>query len=176
MRKLIVLALISLSVIACQQGETRYTQTSAEIDSYKALVADYEAGNWEAFNSHFVDTAHVFHNTVDKHMSPADNVAGHKERLAALSSYSFDKDEGDYEMVVTDKGETWVNFWGVWQGTITASQEEFRIPVHITAQFVDGKIVKEYGYWDNAPMTLAMQAIQAAAEAAAEGASEEAGD
>ncbi len=24
----------------------------------------------------------------------------------------------EYEMVVTDKGQTWVNFWGLWEGTL----------------------------------------------------------
>jgi hypothetical protein len=40
------------------------------------------------------------------------------------------------------------------------------IPVHLTAQFIDGKIVREYGYWDNAPIVLAIQEIEAAKMAA----------
>jgi hypothetical protein len=64
-------------------------------------------------------------------------------------------------MVIDDKGETWVNYWGVWKGTLAVTQETFEIPIHITFQFVDGKIVKEFGYWDNSKITLAMMQIQA---------------
>jgi hypothetical protein len=42
------------------------------------------------------------------------------------------------------------------------------IPVHLTAQFIDGKIVREYGYWDNGPIILAIQEIEAAAKIADE--------
>jgi ketosteroid isomerase-like protein len=52
-------------------------------------------------------------------------------------------------MITTDKGETWINFWGLWRGEMKSSGKTYDIPSHITAQFIDGKIVKEYGYWDN---------------------------
>ena len=69
-------------------------------------------------------------------------------------------EESEYEMVVTDKGETWVNFWGLWQGRLKANNQLYEIPVHLTAQFIDGKIVKEFGYWDNSPIILAFQQLK----------------
>ena len=40
--------------------------------------------------------------------------------------------------------------------------KQLNIPVHLTAQFINGKIVREYGYWDNSPIVLAIQEIEAA--------------
>jgi hypothetical protein len=177
MRKLALLAVIGLLVFACKQGETRYTQSSAEIDTYKAMIAAYEGADWDNYTAKFADTAKIYHNTDDKSMTPAETVETHKTNTAALSSYGFVSDKGDVEMVISDKGETWVNYWGLWKGTIASNGKEMMIPVHITAQFVDGKVVREYGYWDNAPMQAVMEAA-AAAEAAeeAEGASENASE
>jgi hypothetical protein len=72
------------------------------------------------------------------------------------------------EQTLDDDGETWVNFWGLWKGTLKANGKEISIPVHLTAQFVDGKIVQEYGFWDMSVFMAEMQAIEAAA-AEAEG-------
>jgi hypothetical protein len=175
MKKLALLAVIGLFVFACKQGETRYSQSSAEVDTFKALIAAYEAADWEGYVAKFADTAKVFHNTDDKSMTPAETVEAHKTNTSALSSYGFVADKGDTEMVVTDKGETWVNYWGLWKATIAANGQEVMIPVHVTAQFVDGKVVSEYGYWDNGIMMAAMEAIEDAAEEA-EGALENANE
>jgi len=71
-----------------------------------------------------------------------------------LSSYSFDREKHSFEMVVTDDGETCINFWGLWKGTIEASGESFEMPVHLTSKFVDGKIVKTLGYWNSTAIAL----------------------
>ena len=68
-------------------------------------------------------------------------------------------------MVLDDKDRTWVNFWGDWKGTLVANQKEITIPIHLTYQFVDGKIVREYGYWDPTEVLLSLQAIEAAKKA-----------
>ena len=39
------------------------------------------------------------------------------------------------------------------------------MPVHLTYRFVDGKIVREYGYWDPTEVLLSLQAIEAAKKA-----------
>ena len=166
MKKLALLAVVGLLLFACKQGEIRYTQSSAEIDTFKAIIDAYEAADWQTYTSKFADSAKVYHNTDDKAMTAAETVETHKQNTAALSSYGFDDEKGDVEMVVTDKGETWVNFWGVWNATIASNGQKLMIPVHVTAQFVDGMVVKEYGYWDNAPLMKAMEAAAAAAEAA----------
>ncbi|HSQ46585.1 MAG TPA: hypothetical protein VLM44_06650, partial [Lutibacter sp.] len=85
-----------------------------------------------------------------------------------FSSRGFVEKGQEYEMATTDEGNTWVNFWGVWKGTLAANNKVIEIPVHLTAQFIDGKIVREYGYWDNAPIVLAIQEIEATAKMAEE--------
>lgn len=159
MRNLIFVALVIVTAWSCKQAETRYTQNSPEIDQIKGMVADYLAGNWDTFQARYADTAKLYHNTWDDPMTPGQRLDEMQEMLSNLSDYTFMEDRSEYEMVITDKGETWVNFWGVWKGVIMANSQEIVTPVHITARFVDGKIVSEYGYWDNAPLTMAMQQL-----------------
>ncbi len=41
-----------------------------------------------------------------------------------------------------------------------ANNKLIKIPSHITIQFVDGKIVKEYGYWNNTKMILELMELE----------------
>jgi len=94
-----------------------------------------------------------------------------------MSSYGFQKKDSNgnddifYEQTLSDDGNTWVNFWGDWRGTLAANGQALEIPVHLTCQMVDGKIVEEYGFYDVSKYVLAMQAIEAE-KAEAEEASE----
>lgn len=65
-----------------------------------------------------------------------------------------------FEMIKTDDGETWVNFWGIWEGTLKANNTRYVIPAHITAQFIESRIVKEFGYWDILKLVTDMQALE----------------
>ncbi|PKA83527.1 hypothetical protein ATE92_1682 [Ulvibacter sp. MAR_2010_11] len=159
---LLVIAIVILA--SCQEQKMRYTQASPEIDTFKAAIADYESSNWEGYMSHYADTAKIYHNTKDKPLSAKESADLFKEQEGDFASRGFIKDEGDMEMVVTDDGETWVNFWGEWQGTLAANNKVIDIPVHLTAQFIDGKIVKEYGYWDGSQIMASMMEIAAAAK------------
>ncbi|MEH6765500.1 MAG: nuclear transport factor 2 family protein [Aequorivita antarctica] len=154
---------IVLSLTACQTQEKRYTQQSAEIDTYKKVIDAYEKQDWEALASHYADTAKIMNNVIEEEgKTIAEEVATGKEDAALFSVWDYVDGESEYEMVVTDKGQTWVNFWGIWKGTLTANNKTYTIPVHITGQFVDGKIVKEFGYWDLSKIMLDMQAMQQA--------------
>jgi len=154
---------IVLSLTACQQQEKRYTQQSPEIDTYKKVIEAYDKQDWEAMTSHYADTAKIMNNVTEKEAQTlAELVASDKEDAALFSSWDYVDGESEYEMVVTDKGKTYVNFWGLWQGTLAANNKTYTIPAHITAQFVDGKIVKEFGYWDLSKIMLDVQAMQQA--------------
>ncbi|MFX0555543.1 nuclear transport factor 2 family protein [Maribacter sp. CXY002] len=160
MRKIIVMTMTVILFIACNQ-EQRYTQNSPEIDTFKSVIKSYNAKDWDGMTEHYADTAKTFNNSSDIGLSLAEMVNYHKESLINLSDRGFlDKDQ-EYEMVVTDKGATWVNFWGDWEGTLKANGKTIKIPVHLTGQFKDGKIVRTSGNWDNAPMVLALQEIDA---------------
>lgn len=161
MKKLILIFIISFIAVSCNEGnkeeeKMRYTQDSEEINTLKAAISDYENGNWDAMKKHYADTAQIFQNTTTG-TNISEIVKTHQESVSDLDSYGFDAGENEFEMVVTDDGNTWVNFWGDWKGTISGTGKEVTIPVHLTAQFENGKIVREHGYWDNAIMMMATE-------------------
>ncbi|TBW28914.1 nuclear transport factor 2 family protein [Gramella sp. KN1008] len=162
MKKLIIIGLlIGLFSVSCndankKEEKLRYTQDSEEINTLKSAISDYEKGDWQSLKSHYADTAQIFHNSTEGQSIDA-VISAHKETLSGLSNYKFADEDEEYEMVVTDEDNTWVNYWGDWTGTISGSNQEVIIPVHLTAQFKDGKIVREHGYWDNSVMMMAMQ-------------------
>lgn len=162
MKRIILVGLaIALSMAACQKQEKRYTQQSAEIDTYKKVIDDYVKQDWEAFASHYADTAKIMNNVIDKDGQTLTELVNMNKADAALfSSYDYVDGESTYEMIIDDKGRTWVNFWGIWEGTLKANNKKYIIPAHGTAQFVDGKIVKEFGYWDLSKIMLDMQAAE----------------
>ena len=170
MKRVLFLGLaIVLSLAACQKAEKRYTQQSPEIDTYKKVIDAYEKQDWEAMASHYADTAKIMNNVIEEEgKTIAEEVERSKEDAALFSDWNYVDGESEYEMVVTDKGQTWVNFWGLWKGTLAANNKTYTIPVHITAQFVDGKIVKEFGYWDISKIMMDIQAMQEAAKIASE--------
>lgn len=162
MKKSILLGLaLVFSIAACQQKE-RYTQHSPEIDTFKKVIVAYENQDWDALASHYADTAKIMYNKLEKNaMTKAQLLAMHKQDAEAFNSWEFVNGESEYEMVVTDKGETWVNFWGIWKGDFKPTQKTYTIPAHYTARFANGKIVKEFGYWDLSELMLDFQKIQA---------------
>ena len=165
MKKLVLILLVSVMAIACgdankENEKVRYSQDSEEINTLKAAIKDYENGDWQAMKKHYADTAQIFHNS-NQGKSISEIVKGHEESLADLSNYGFVDGEDEFEMVLTDDGNTWVNYWGDWKGTMSGANKEVIIPVHLTAQFKNGKIVREHGYWDNAIMMNATQEMMA---------------
>ena len=166
---MLVLAVAMLT--ACQKQ--RYFSESAEIDSLKAGIAAYESGDWDTWRSQFADTCKVYHNSTEA-ASIDDVLKSHQEMLANFSNYGFDKNEGFYEMIVDDKEETWINYWGVWNGVFKANNDSIKVPVHLTARYVDGKVVKEYGYWDTGALVKTLEGIAAEAAKAVEATEEDA--
>lgn len=159
MKKLLFSGLFLILFVSCQNQE-RYSQTSSEVEKAKAIIKDYDAKNYESLVSHFADTANVFFNSTASFKASQLPVF-HSNDDENFSSRGFVQEGQEYEMVVTDEGKKWVNFWGNWQGTLAANNKQIRIPVHLTIQFIDGKAVTEYGYWDNTPIVAALQEIEA---------------
>ena len=136
----------------------RYTQKSPEIDISKAVIKSYDKMDWEALTSHYADTAKVYFNATDKNPMAASKIPDyHKENDANYESRGFVEKDNFFEMVVTEKGENWVNFWGTWKCKLKTNGKELEVPVHLTSQYIDGKIVKEYGYWDASQLVLELQ-------------------
>lgn len=173
MKKLALMLLAFGILFACQEKQpVRFTTSSAEISAYKNGIEAYEKADWSTWAGMFSDTAKIYHNKWDNPSSVAETQEGHQNMIATLSSYGFDKEQLVIEQNLDDDGETWVNFWGLWKGTLKANGKEIVIPVHLTAQYVDGKIVEEYGFWNMSGYILEMQALEAAAAEAEEDAEE----
>lgn len=146
---------------SCEQKDTRYTQQSPEIDLVKKHVDNYNKANYDRNASVLADSSKSFFNTKMNPILNQDIIAYHKTNDANYSKRGFlDKDQ-EYEMVVNDKGETWVNAWLDWQATIAATGKVVNMPVHMTFKIIDGKIVREYGYWDPTEIVLEMLKVEA---------------
>jgi ketosteroid isomerase-like protein len=161
MKKLALILLTGMLIWACEESTSRYVSASPEIDVVKALVKDYEDGDWQAWESHYADTAKVYHNTTEP-SSVAEVRDGLGGLLANVSAYGFRNEDMFHEMIIDDDGEKWVNFWGNWEGTLSETGETMIIPVHLTLQFEDGKIVEEHAYYNLAGYMAAMNAIESA--------------
>lgn len=166
MKNLILLGLTVILFTACQKQEVRFTTASTNIDVVKKLLSDYHAGNWDAWKTNYADTAKIFHNNWKTGATPVETAESLKEILSNTFSYHFDEGEDDifYEQTIDDDGKTWVNFWGNWKGTLTANGQELEIPVHLSCQMANGKIVREYGFYDISNFVLALQEIEASSK------------
>lgn len=166
MKKLTFLALTIFLLSACNSNQpVRYASSSAEIDTFKSSIEHYLAQNWDEYRMLYADTA-TFQNNVpeDKEISLDSVINNWKQEHEMFSDIHYVADEDYYEMVVTDEDETWVNFWGLWSGTLKANGQKFEIPVHVTARFENGKIVEEHGYWNSAELALVLQELETSQE------------
>ncbi|RKE90857.1 nuclear transport factor 2 family protein [Ichthyenterobacterium magnum] len=160
LKHLILFGLATLLLASCQTKDKRYTQQSPEIETVKTLIANYNNKTYDV--SIYADTSKTFYNaTKGESMSPSETIAFHKKNDALYSNRGFTGDDPEYEMVITDDGETWVNCWLDWKGTLAGNNEDVSLPIHLTYRFVDGKIVREVGMWDSSQIILQLQAIEA---------------
>jgi hypothetical protein len=173
MKELVSLGLAIVLFIACNQQGKRYTQQSPEIDTYKKVIEAYEERNWESMIAPYADTAKIMNNVAEKNAQNLTQfLAQNKEDANQFSNWEFVDTESEYEMVINDSGETWVNFWGLWKGTFKANNKVYKIPTHITVQFVNGKIVREAGYWDVSKIIRDIQQVEIDESASSEKSSE----
>lgn len=160
MKKILLLGLFVTLFMACEQKEVRYSTSGPEIELVKGLLADYEKGDWESWKEKYADTAKVYYNQWDDSITVTQSMEGHKANIALLSSYGFG-DNVTYEKIISDNGNTWINFWGKWEGTLKENSKTIVLPVHLSVRVLDGKIVQENGFWDNSIMQTALSEIEA---------------
>ena len=161
MRKFLFLASLVFLLISCQNNQQkRFKTASAEIDLLKKGLSDYENANWVEWSKQYADSAKIFQNTWLEGASPDEVKVRHEELISNLSSYSFDKKDITMEQIIDDKGRTWVNFWGIWKRTLKANSKEIFIPVHLTIQFKNGKVIEEFGFWDTAKLNEELQKME----------------
>lgn len=162
-RKILILAGLAVCLCSCQtKSVERYTTSSKEIQLLRNALEDYENGNWDEWIIQYADSARIYQNSWSTFKSPDETRDAHKSVISQLSSYSFDKKDLFFEQIIDDKGQTWVNFWGLWRGTLKANGKIIEIPVHINILFQDGKVFNEYGYWNSAKLNEELKKAQLA--------------
>ncbi len=160
MKKFYVLTLVIISFLACKNDKTRYTQDSKEIEIVKATINDYDYHKWDSQRERYADTAKIYYNSRVKILNPKDLQAYHIKNDSSFSTRAFEDEYREYEMIEDNKGKIWVNFWGLWKGHLAANNKEIVVPVHITYEFKEGKIVTEYGYWNSGELILELQKLE----------------
>ena len=147
---------------ACSTKEpVRYFSASPEIEITKSILKAYTDAKWDAMKSHYADTAKIFNNVTDKNGVVIDAaIADYIMEHDLFSAIGYVAEEDFFEMVLTDDGETWVNYWGLWVGTLRSTGEKYELPVHITLRFENQKVVREHGYWNNSDIELALYKLE----------------
>jgi uncharacterized protein len=166
MKKIIYLFLAIGLITACNTNQpVRYTSSSPEIDAFKSSIKHYLEQNWDEYRQHYADTVKFRNNvTKDKEISLDSVISNWKGEHEMFSDIHYITEEDYFEMVVTDEGETWVNFWGLWSAVLKANEQKFEIPVHVTVRFENGKIVAEHGYWNSSEIALVLRELESLSE------------
>lgn len=158
MKKLVCIALALMLFNACQKKEPqRYFSDSAEIESSKKLVGYFASHDYEGIKQIYSDSVKIYDNSVDP-MSLADMITSMKAN-EDMMEYMKVKDSAEYEMVLTKDNETWVNCWYTVVGKFKGPSAEIVVPCHSTFQFKDGKVVKEYSYYNLLPVYQEMEKL-----------------
>jgi len=155
MKKQLLLLISILALVSCQ-NQPRYTTSSPEIDIAKEHIEAYENGDWETWKEQYTENSKIFHNNWDNERTSDEALTGHQLIISYLSSYEYIDEPIFYEMIIDDDGKKWVNFWAVWQGTLAETGVLLKIPVHLSINYVDGKVAEEYGFWDTSKLIEAL--------------------
>lgn len=160
MKKLILF--LSMVVLFANCNNThRYTQESKEIDVVKATINYYDFNQWDSLKYSYADTAKIYYNSRKDIMSPKDLETYFTRNSESFSTRAFEDESREYEMIEDNNGKIWVNFWGLWKGNLKANNKQIVIPVHITYEFKNNKIVTEYGYWNTSELYEELKNIEA---------------
>ncbi|MBU2940231.1 nuclear transport factor 2 family protein [Lacinutrix sp. C3R15] len=159
MKNVIALGLLLLVLASCNK-KNRYTQDSPEIDIVKAVINNYDYQKWDSLTMNYADTAKVYYNTRNLFFTAKSLPEYHKKNDSSFLTRAFEENRREFEMVTDDNGKKWVNFWGIWEGNLLENNKKIEMPVHITYQFINKKIVLEYGYWDASQLVLELQRLE----------------
>lgn len=135
----------------CQKKETqRYFNDSPEIQTTKKVIEYYATYNYDGLKEIYSDSAKIYDNSVDP-ISLAQMIHDIKANEDLIESAKV-RDSSEYEMVITNDGETWVNSWYTVIFKFKDLDKDMSLPCHSTFQYKDGKIVKEYSYYNIHPI------------------------
>ena len=156
MKKLIFFLPVVI-LIACEQPAKQYFEESAEIDMIKKGNKAYVDRDWATLRSLYADTAKIAENvwSPDKFVSPDQFIEGMKTSLADISDVKL-SDDIEYNMIVTNDGETWVLCWFNWTAK-HKNGKEISSPVHLGFRIAGGKVVFQGLMYNQLPYYLATQ-------------------
>lgn len=160
MRNLII-SILALFIFSSSQAQdkVRYTQQAPEIETTKAYFAAYNKGEWEKLSTFYAKDAIITHN-MSPELTATQLLDGFKSNVALCTDYTWTPIEEELERVINDKGEMWINIWGNWTGIFKVTGNTINVPTHHTFQFKDGKIVREFAYYDNVAFNDAKEAAK----------------
>lgn len=158
MKKILFTAMLVFATLSCQvDTKERYTRNSPEIDLLKKGIEYYENAEWDKWADQYADSAKIYQNTWHVWSSPEVTKERHIDLISKFSDYGFEREDLIMERIIDDKGKIWVNSWALWRATLKANNKVIEIPVHLTVQFVDGKIIEECGFWDQGQLDEALK-------------------
>ena len=161
------LLVAGLFLVSCQQAaEKQYFTESEDIEVGKKILAAYLAGDWEAYNNLYADTAKIWRNanwTSDPGMTREEFVTDLQSALEPISSYEVDPQI--WESTIHDDGEHWVHFWGVWKGSNSVTNKDYEIPIHLSMLIVNNQVVLEGDFYNDAEIVMDMTDLAEEAEA-----------
>lgn len=167
MKNLIQLAVLVFLFSCCPEApQQKFYTSSDEINLTNELIKAYENQDWESYRSFFADSAKIWHNIDldDKEYQTIDEyIARARLRLANMDAYEIDWYLN--EMVVDGERGNWVYMWGKWLGKLTEDGNEITVMFHRGFLIKDGKIIEDAGFWDNLPIYLEEQRIEAESNA-----------
>ncbi|WP_159023194.1 nuclear transport factor 2 family protein [Formosa sp. L2A11] len=155
MKKIFLFAFSLVVMTSCKEPVKQYTTSSPEIETIKTLHKYFEDGNYEGLKDLYSEDAEIFENSFESR-PVANLITEGKDSRSYIEDYNF-KEGIKCEMIINDEGEKWVNSWAHWKGTLKGSNKQIEIPIISRFLFKDGKIVKEYSYWDNLPGYVAFE-------------------
>ena len=162
-KSFITIFLTAIVLISCQTPcEQTYFQQSPEIDLGKKVVDAYLNGNWDVYPNFYADTAKIWRNkswVTDEGMTAQQLIADLQEGIEPVSEYSMDSQIWD--MIITPEGDRWVHLWGVWHGTVEATGKTYDIPVHVSMNIINNKIVRQVDFFNDAEIAMDMMALAA---------------
>ncbi|RXP55780.1 hypothetical protein EC396_08085 [Lutibacter sp. HS1-25] len=153
MKNYLILLFAFSMLFSCQK---RYTTSSPEIDIAKKHLEAYENGDWEVWKEQYTDSSKIYHNNWDVALTSTQALKGHQLIISYLNFYEYVDEPIFFEMIVDDDGKKWVNFWGVWHGIMANTETEIKVPVHLSINYENGKVVEEYGFWDTSKLIEAL--------------------
>ena len=159
MKHVFLLIVLLILFVGCKQPEQNYFSESPEIETSKQLLSHLANYDDEAIAKIYSDSAKIYDNSL-KAVSPSEIIAQMKENKESMDFLRV-KDSADYEMVITKEGEKWVNCWYVMEGKYKGSDKVITVPCHSSFEFKDGKIVKDYSYYNMSDIVAEYEKVQA---------------